>query len=117
MSIRAIVVEDEPLVREALADFLEAAGIDVVGIASGGAEAISSVAAFLPDVVIMDLRLPGMDGVEATRIIKESYPFIRIIMLSVHDDIGFRRPAFEAGADAYLHKGCDPTELLATVKG
>jgi DNA-binding NarL/FixJ family response regulator len=83
--------------------------IKVVGEARDGHEAVRFVKDFLPEVVLIDARMPGMDGLEATRLIKKNWPQVRVVMLTMHADQ--RQAAIEAGADSFLLKGC-PAETL-----
>jgi DNA-binding NarL/FixJ family response regulator len=91
--------------------------LEVVGEAGSGTEAAEAVRALAPDVVVMDVAMPGLDGVGATRLIKGERPEIRIIGLSMFEDDGARRRMAEAGAEAYLTKTGPSQELLAAIRG
>lgn len=115
--IRVLVVDDHPLVRQGLRSFLSTIDdIDVVGEASDGSEAIALADELRPDVVMMDLAMPGVDGIEATRRITEANASIRIIALTsfATDDKVF--PAIQSGAAGYLLKETDPSELAEAIR-
>jgi DNA-binding NarL/FixJ family response regulator len=103
--LRAMVVDDEPTVREAIHSLLETFGFDVVAEAEDGLAAVEAVAGARPDVILMDVRMPRMDGLEATREIKARYPHVQVVLLSAYDDSTFRKSAEEFGATCYLVKG------------
>jgi DNA-binding NarL/FixJ family response regulator len=115
--IRVLVADDQGLVREGLMTLLDAAsGIDPVGAASDGAQAVSLCAELLPDVVLMDLRMPNMDGVEATRQIREAHPDIEIVVLTTHADEASILDALGAGARGYLTKDAGIAEISRAVQ-
>ena len=87
--------------------------IEVVGEAANGWEAVRQVAECRPDVVLMDFRMPEMNGLETTRLIKNRWPRVKIIMLTLY--AAYRTEALAAGADAFMVKGCPNEELLATI--
>jgi DNA-binding NarL/FixJ family response regulator len=101
-----LVVDDEPDTRVLLRVMLEEDGIHVVGEAANGAEAVAATRALEPDVVLMDHRMPGVSGIEATRRIKASSPYVQVIVLTIHDDATLLESAEDAGAYCYLVKGC-----------
>jgi DNA-binding NarL/FixJ family response regulator len=113
---RVLIVEDEPILREALAEMLEAKHIRVAGQAGDGEEAVSLASTLQPDVVLMDLRMPGMDGIEATRQIKEILPKTQVLVLSAYDDPGLHRSAEQVGVFCYLVKGCAPQLILEMIE-
>lgn len=115
-TIRVCLVDDHTLVRRGIAALL--AGdpeIEVVGEASDGLEAIELTRALRPDVVLMDIRMPGCDGLRATRIIKQEMPSVRIVVLTVSEDDEDLFEAVKAGAQGYLLKRMEPRDLCAMV--
>lgn len=117
MTTRVLLVDDHQLVRAGLSSLVDSADdLEVVGEAADGREALDAVATLGPDVVLMDLSMPVMDGVEATRLITETLPDIRVVVLTSFSDRSRVTAALEAGAVGYLLKDCEPAELLAGVR-
>jgi len=115
--VRVMVVDDQGLVREGLMTLLEAAtGIDPVAAAADGEEAVRLAAHYLPDVVLMDLRMPHMDGVEATRRIREARPDTEVVVLTTHADEDSILGAMRAGARGYLTKDAGIAEISRAVQ-
>ena len=114
-SIRVMIVDDNAAVREGLESILAAnADITVVATAVNGAEAVDGVAAHAPDVVLMDSQMPVMDGVEATRRIKEASPSTKVLLLTVHPS--HIPGGLAAGADAALLKDVGREEILGAIR-
>jgi DNA-binding NarL/FixJ family response regulator len=111
---RVVLVDDDVSVRRVLAPELQRLGIDVVGEAGDGLEAIDVVRELKPDVVLMDVRMPGMGGIEATREIKQLMPTTQVVFVTVYDEPHPTRSAQEVGAYAYLLKDSSP-ELMHDV--
>ncbi len=111
------MVDDDAGNRLILRELLETQRLEVVGEASDGAEAVELAEKLLPDVVLMDVRMPVMDGIEATRLITGSVPRSRVIVLTSHDDPALRRRAEEAGASAYILKGGSAGDIRAAIEG
>ncbi len=114
--IRLLLVDDHILVRQGIRSLLETQdGIEVVAEASGGHEAIAKAAEFQPDVILMDLAMPDLNGMEATRQIKTEHPQIQVLALSMHgtDDYLFR--VLESGASGYVLKEADVADLMAAI--
>lgn len=115
--VRVLLCDDHPIVRQGLRTFLGSReGLAVVGEAADGEEALRKVPHLRPDVVLMDLAMPGMGGVEATRRITEAHPATRVIVLTSLNDDSHVLPAVRAGAVGYLLKDCDPADLEAAVR-
>jgi two-component system, NarL family, response regulator LiaR len=117
VSIRVVIADDHSLVRQGLRRYLEMAdGIEVVGEASTGGEAVDLVERERPDIALMDIRMPEMDGLEAARTISARYPEIGIVMLTAYDDRHFVVEAVRAGARGYVLKARDAEHLTQTVR-
>lgn len=115
--IRIAIVDDQTLLREGLAAFLGIIpDLEVVGQAGGGDAALELAAQLSPDVILMDVRMPGMNGVAATRQIRAAHPEIRVIMLTTFDDDEYVFDALQAGATGYLLKTADPYQLAAAIR-
>lgn len=115
---RVLLVDDSAQVRADLrAAFALCEGIEIAGEASDGGEAVAQEAALSPDVVLMDLAMPGMDGLEASRRIKARRPGCRIVALTVHAGEEERGRASRAGIDAFVVKGASLEDLLETIRG
>jgi DNA-binding NarL/FixJ family response regulator len=115
--VRVVVADDQALVRAGFRMILSADGIDVVGEATTGSEAVDTVRRHLPDVVLMDIRMPGMDGLAATRqILAGTGPAPRIIMLTTFDLDHYVYAALTAGASGFLLKDVTPEQLVGAVR-
>jgi DNA-binding NarL/FixJ family response regulator len=115
--IRVLVADDHAIVRVGLAQLLEAGDdIEVVGSVTDGLEAVTIAISRRPDVVLMDLSMPGVDGIEATRRILNVRPEIRIVMLTFHSSPDPILEAIDAGAVGYLLKDAEPEEILRGVR-
>jgi DNA-binding NarL/FixJ family response regulator len=115
-TLRVLLVDDHDLFRAGLRNLLEQQGVDIVGEAGTGSEAVAHVGELSPDVVVMDLNMPGMGGVEATRHIAELSPLTRVVMLTVSDQDGDVTDAILAGACGYLLKDASIQELVAGIR-
>jgi NarL family two-component system response regulator LiaR len=117
MSIRVLIVDDHAVVREGLRAFLSLQdGIDVVGEAADGREAIQAVAKLDPDVVLMDLVMPVLDGVGAMKSLRAGHPRTRVIVLTSFAEDDRLLPAIEAGASGYLLKNAAPSEVARAIR-
>ena len=116
--LRVLLVDDTPSVRQELHQLLQLTGmIEIVGEAGDGLQAVRSAADLAPDVVVMDLEMPRLDGLEATRRIKSQGRAPRVVILSVHGGPENIRRAQDAGADRFVIKGADFQTLLNTILG
>lgn len=115
--IRVVVVDDHQIVRDGLSALLGALdGIEVVGAAADGRDALHVVAETSPDVVVMDIQMPGLDGIEATRFIASRQPDVRVVMLTMNEDDDTVLAAIRAGASGYLLKGSGAEEVRNAVR-
>ena len=115
--VRVLLVDDHIVVRAGLKALLESTGrVDVVGEASSGEEAVDKARALEPDVVIMDLAMPGMGGVQATRHITELGLETKVLVLTIHDEDEFLVPALDAGAAGFLNKSVADTDLMGALE-
>ena len=117
MTARVLIVDDHPLTREALAGLLSANGFDVVGQASGGAEAIELAAGLHPGLVILDLTMPEMDGLEALPKLREAAPDAAIVVLTASEDDTNLLSAIRGGAAGYLLKSEPPERIVSFLRG
>lgn len=118
MSIRVLICDDQVIVREGLEMILSTdKEIEVVGLAADGYEAVQMVPSKKPDVVLMDLKMPGMNGIRATDEIHKKYPEVRVLVLTTFGEDEWVFDAIRSGASGYLLKGTPRQELVAAVKG
>jgi two-component system, NarL family, response regulator LiaR len=108
---RVLLVEDDRDVREALRELLEDTNIEVVGEAGDGSQGLEMARQWTPDVVLMDLRMPVMGGLETSRRLKEEMPLVQVVILTAYEDPALKEDATNAGVYAYLVKGCPPRML------
>jgi DNA-binding NarL/FixJ family response regulator len=117
LSIRVLLAEDHALVRAGIRALLESMrGVEIVGEAMDGREAISMVAASLPDIVVMDLTMPGLNGIQAIRRLSIEFPSVRVLVLSMHDGEEYVSQALRAGAAGYLLKDSSSQELELAIR-
>lgn len=116
MAIRVLLADDHRMLREGLRRSMVDEGFEVVGEADNGEEAVRLVAELVPDVVLMDVSMPEMDGVEATRIIRATDTPTQVIMLTMHADTDVLADAIRAGASGYLVKDCSTDEVADAVR-
>lgn len=115
--IKIVIADDQELIRDSLKIVLSAnIDMEVIDTVADGREVIRSVRKAKPDVILMDVRMPGMDGVSCTQIIKENYPQIKIIILTTFDDDEYVYNALKYGASGYLLKGVSMAELASAIR-
>jgi DNA-binding NarL/FixJ family response regulator len=113
---RVLIADDEPLIRETLADLLAEEGFEIVGTVGDGRAAVTAAAELRPEVVLIDVRMPIVNGIEATRLIVEAVPDAVVIALSAYDDTALASATLEAGARDYVAKGTPSRELLDRIR-
>ncbi len=113
---RILLVDDHQILREGIRKSFEDNGEEIVGEAENGERAVEMAKELQPDVVLMDLSMPVLDGVAATRRISAEVPETRVVVLTMHDDVTKTREAIDAGAVGYLSKGSKFSEVLSTVR-
>jgi two-component system, NarL family, response regulator LiaR len=115
--IRVLIADDHPVVRQGMTLFLSTQeGIEVVAQAETGLQAVQFAEDHLPDVVLMDLNMPGLSGIEATRRIRQKSPHTQVVVLTSHHEDGMVFPAIKAGALSYLLKSATPDEVLDALR-
>ena len=115
--IKLLIVDDHPFVREGIRAFLsKQPGYVIVGEVDDGSKVMEVVSRLKPDVVIMDITLPKVDGYQATRYIKEKFPKIHVVILSMHHERKYAINAFKSGAEAYVLKGGPPNEIMTAAE-
>jgi DNA-binding NarL/FixJ family response regulator len=115
-AVRVVIVDDHASLRDLLRVAFELAGMAVVGESGNGDDAVRVVTEVAPDVVLMDVTMPGLDGITATRLIRDQLPGTLVVMLTMHDDPQLVVDAVRAGVAAYLTKGYDVAEVVETVR-
>lgn len=117
MSVRILLADDHTLVRSGFRSLIEDKNLfEVVGETSNGRETVQSVCALKPDVILMDINMPDLNGIEATRQIVEFNPAIKVIGLSIYSDKVYIAGMLRAGAAGYLLKDCEPKELIEAIQ-
>src|ERR687891_2584292 len=117
LAIRVAIADDHSLVRQGLRRYLEMAdGIEVVGEAANGSELVDMIERESPDIALVDIRMPEMDGLEAARRIRDKFPKVGVIMLTAYDDRQFVVEAVRAGAKGYVLKARDADHLIQTIR-
>lgn len=116
-NIRLLLADDHAVLRAGLKKLLDSEpDMEVVGEAADAAESIRKAQELIPDIVLMDISMPGREGLEATRRIRDRNPTIKVLMLTVHDDEGYLYNAFRSGATGYVPKKAADTELLSAIR-
>lgn len=114
--LRVLIVDDHPVFRDGLAALLESVGMDVVAEAATGSDAITATLEHLPDVVVMDIKMPGLDGIEATRRLRAAGSDAAVLILSMFEDDDSVFAALRAGASGYMLKDADQEDLSRAIK-
>lgn len=115
--VRILIVDDHPMAREGMKEILkEEKSFNIVGEATSGKEAIKLTEAFMPDLILMDINLPDLNGMEATRFIKSKYPYVKIVMVTVSDDIVDLFESIKNGAQGYLLKHVEHSSWIPYLK-
>jgi DNA-binding NarL/FixJ family response regulator len=117
MTARILIVDDHPLTRDALAGLLATNGFDVVGQAADGAEAVTQATALTPDLVLLDLTMPGMDGLTALPLLREAAPEASVVVLTAAEDDTNLLAAIRLGAAGYLLKNEPPERIVGFLQG
>ncbi|HEY3426358.1 MAG TPA: response regulator transcription factor [Negativicutes bacterium] len=115
--MRVLLADDNVLLLEGLSNMLAAADIEVVGTAENGQTALRKAEELQPDVILMDIEMPGINGIEATRQIKANFPAIKVVMLTIYQDDAHLFEAIKAGAEGYLLKGLNKEQFLQLMIG
>jgi DNA-binding NarL/FixJ family response regulator len=117
MSIRTLLADDHPILREGVCSVLKKeSDIEVVDIAEDGRKALALVEKLLPDVVVMDITMPNLNGIDATRQIVHEFPEVKVIALSIHSSRRFVINMLKAGASGYILKECTPGEIVKAIR-
>jgi DNA-binding NarL/FixJ family response regulator len=115
--IKVFIADDHTLFREGVKDILEdSKDIEVVGEAENGKEVISKIGKLKPDVLLLDIKLPEIDGIEVTKIVKEKYPQINVLILSAYEDEAHIIDAIRSGAGGYIFKNFTPQQLVNSIR-
>jgi two-component system response regulator NreC len=115
--MRVLIADDHAIVREGLRSLLDVqSDIEVTGEARDGQEVVEMAAALKPDIILMDITMPGMNGLDATRVIKQHDPEVKILILTMHEGDEYFFKLLDAGASGYLIKGCSSGELISALR-
>ena len=115
--VRALVVDDSPLARDAIRVLLESRPeVEIVGFAADGEEAVAQTETLCPDLVLMDIQMPKLDGLRATRIVRESFPEIRVIIVTVNHGVEVYQSCLSSGADGLVTKDRLYQDLLTEIR-
>ncbi len=116
-ALRVLVVDDEPMVRRMLTEVLRDAGIDIVGQAADGVEGVALARTSQPDAILLDIRMPNLDGLAAGRQVRETDPDVRLVFFSAYDDPTLKQEAHAIGVSTFLVKGCPLGEIVDALNG
>jgi two-component system, NarL family, response regulator NreC len=116
MPIKVLIADDHAIVRAGLRTLINSeSSMELTGEATGGYEAIELVSRYQPDILILDLSMPDLDGIEVTRRIKPQFPLVRVLILTIHEDEALLRAALKAGAGGYILKHAAEAELISAI--
>ena len=116
-NINVLIVDDHPLLRQGLSRLLELeGGINVVGQASNGIEALRLMDQLEPDVLLLDINMPGMNGIEVAKTVREKHPHTEVLVLTIHDNQSYVNEMIRVGAKGYLLKDAEPREVVLAIK-
>src|SRR5258706_1557126 len=115
--MRILIADDNDVVRHGVVRLLSETGWNVCGEARDGAEALQKARELLPDLILLDVSMPGMNGLEAARLLRQELPEVKILVISQHDPIHLLPSVVEAGGNACVDKGRLGTDLVASIKG
>jgi len=114
---RLVIADDHAIVRAGLRTLIhDETGLDLIGEAAGGYEAIELVEKYQPDVLVLDISMPDLDGISVTRMLKPNFPNLRILILTLHEDEALLKEAIKAGASGYILKRAAESELISAVQ-
>lgn len=114
---RVLIVDDHAHAREAMSEILSMdESFEVIGVVASGAEAIAFTEQWMPDLILIDIQMPEMDGLETTRRIKQAYPYVKIVIVTVSDEISYLFEALKQGAQGYLLKNLSPSTWIQYLK-
>lgn len=117
MKVKILLVDDHPFVREGVRSCLHKhAEFEVVGEAGSGPEALAKAKEFVPDIIVMDIMMPGMSGLEATKCLREYCPTAKVLILTVHEKKEYVREVVQSGARGYIRKSTSPAELIDAIE-
>ena len=117
LKIKVLLVDDHPIVLEGVrSSLLKHEGFEIVGAAASGTEAIHQAKESSPDVVVMDITMPGMNGLEATSCLRQACPETKVLILTIHEKSEFVREMIQSGARGYLRKNTSPVELISAIE-
>jgi CheY-like chemotaxis protein len=115
-ALRVLVVEDDPTFRRMLVAALDDEGFEILGAATDGLEGVALARSLRPDAIMLDVRMPGLDGLQAGQRIRDADPAVRLIFLSAYDDATLQQEAAALGSTNFLVKGCRLSELVAALE-
>jgi two-component system nitrate/nitrite response regulator NarL len=114
--IRLLLVDDHPVVRRGIRSCLSVENLEIVGEAVDGQEAVAKVKELMPDIVLMDIDMPKMSGLEATRQLRKEFPQVRVLILSVHSNKQYVLQIIQSGAQGYVLKDASPADLVRAIE-